>query len=149
VFLKRSLFWSSLCRRRAFVFTVDALLALALVSSLFIVFALTAPQPSRAQKYFELEQLGFDSLALQHDDYAPQAVSGADFEKLTGLHRFDSPPKDAAVAVRARYYHYPALCGCAPPLTSCTVSRSDYCLNSSDAGLGVYGGNHSEVWVTP
>ncbi|MEM0475340.1 MAG: hypothetical protein QW343_00930 [Candidatus Norongarragalinales archaeon] len=136
-------------QRRAFIFTIDAVLALALASSLLVLCAFVFLTPARNEKFFELEQLGFDSLALEHNETSPLVLSDENFFVLTGLRRFRSASEVEAAGValvaHARFYHYPRLCGCPP---RCVVPRSDYCLNSSDAALGVFGANYSEVWVT-
>jgi len=133
--------------RKGFVFTIDALFAVALVTSLFALFFLAGIQPPSGEKLFELEQLGFDSLALESEKAV--LVSNENFTALTGLSRSGDANafSSAAIVAHARYYRYPALCGCAS--SSCVVAPGDACLASSDLLLGVYGANYSEVWVSP
>jgi hypothetical protein len=139
-------------KRRAFVFTFDALLALALVTALVSVGALAsfAHQP-RNEKLFELEQLGFDSLALKHGGFA---LTDGEFAKLSGgfqaYHSIgDASTASAHAVARARYYEYLRLCECAS--FPCGVSQSAECLSSPDLVLPRAAGafNYSEVWVTP
>ncbi len=133
--------------RRAFIFTIDAIMSLALVSTLFVLLAFVSlPSPSN-EKYFELEQLGFDSLRASHNESVPVAVSDADFRALTGLRRFSSyaaVPAGAAPVARARFYDYSALCGCAS--FPCSVSNNSACLSGQDLTASA---GYSDVWVTP
>lgn len=136
-------------RSRAFIFTVDALFALALVSTLVMLFAFVYLPPARNEKFFELEQLGFDSLAVEHNETNPISMTGK-FNALTGFNRFSSAEaaerSGASTIARARFYHYPPLCGCTPP--SCGIDFDDPCLSESDLNAG-FDANYSEVWVTP
>ncbi len=145
-------------RRKAFIFTIDALFALALVTALVALTAFVAFTPPRNQKLFELEQLGFDSLALEQSvaggaALVPGGVSDVDFARLTGLQRFhalsDVSSDSAAVVARACFYVYPPLCECVD-FASCVVSASEECLVVQDLGLPhAPPENYSEVWVTP
>ena len=136
-------------RSRAFIFTIDALFALALVSTLVTLFAFAYLPPARNEKFFELEQLGFDSLALEYNETNSVQLSNAEFFALTRFQRFgnasDAENAGANTIARARFYHYPSLCNC--EAFPCITSRDDGNLSASD--LGSSNENYSEVWVTP
>ena len=132
--------------RRGFIFTIDALLGVAMVIVLITMIAFYSPPAGVNGKYFELEQLGYDSLSASFESGV--TLTDENFTALTGLRRFDNASAaqagGGALIARARYYNYPALCGCAS--FPCSKSAGEPCLSSQDL---VAGADYSEVWVTP
>ncbi len=115
--------------RKALVFTIDALLALAAITiaaTTFTVFE-TQTQAFAFSRQSELAQLGRDYLKLQ----AENKINPSDFNNLTGLRVSETETGFAsnALAVRATLYKYPKICGCAE--NPC-VLVDDSCLKKQD-----------------
>ncbi len=132
-------------KRKALIFTIDALLALAAImiaATAFTVFE-TRTQAFAFSKQAELAQLGRDYLKLLE---AGNKINPSKFNSLTGLRVSETETEFAnnALAVRATLYEYPKICGCAE--NPCVLT-SGSCLKKQDVSKP--DDLIKKAWVTP
>ena len=129
--------------RKAFVLTIDALLALAIVMGIFstvLVFTQHAPQQ---QKYLSMEALARDYLVLQKAeipiDTTDDTSDDKSFFKNTGFHISTSEPPDNSLVVHSSIIYYPVCNG------QTTLNKDDACLTKQDDSDAKV----ENAWVTP
>jgi hypothetical protein len=133
-------------KRKALIFTTDALLALAAITIAATAFTIFETQTPSFGKQTELAQLGRDYLQLG-------AKADADWlYENTGL-RVTSNARDFAnnaLTVRATLCKYPELpkaCGCTPDAEGACNLPNDACFKKQDASTP--DGVIEKIWVSP
>ena len=124
-------------KTKGFLLTVDALLALALLSLTPFASVLFSQESLDYQKTLSLQLLGFDYLELKDQGFP---LERTEFKALTGYALHFVPPEDAGIAVNAKRFAYPPLCG-----GEAVVEKEDECLESQEASNQSF----EEVWVSP
>lgn len=109
---------------RAFLFSVDAVLALAMLSFIPISLALLSSQQPETRLAAPLQQLGYDYLA-----------NGAPLAAEAGV-SFAAQPPEGAWSVRAVRFEHPGFCSPSGP--------DSQCLHGFDANASSY----AEVFVS-
>ncbi len=132
-------------KRKAMIFTTDALLALAAITIATTAFTVFASQTPAFAKQVQLTQLGRDYLKL--------GITEPDwFYQNTGL-RVTTNQNDFAnnaLAVRATFYKYPALskaCHCTIDAEGACPLPNDACLKKQD--VSAPDEVIEKVWVSP
>ena len=129
-------------KRKALIFTTDALLALAAITIATTAFAAFETRTQDFGKQVELAQLGRDYLKLETEN----KITPEKFRELTGLQVSNTETKFAnqQLTVQAILYEYPKICECAS--TPCTL-ENDYCLKKRDVPKPE--NLIKKAWVTP
>ncbi|NYZ78232.1 hypothetical protein H0N96_02410 [Candidatus Micrarchaeota archaeon] len=128
-------------KRKAMIFTTDALLALAVITIATTAFTVFAAQTPEYGKQVQLAQLGRDYLKLGIRITDPDW-----FYRNTGLH-VTTDQKDFAnnaLTVNALLYEYPDICRCTE--NSCQLER-DACLKTQE--IQNPDDIVRKVWVSP
>jgi len=109
--------------RRAFVFTVDALFSLVLISSVALMFSVYSTQTEYAAKTTLLQSLAYDFVTLSQP---PVSLNASAFKEKTGLDVFtresDMTRQRQMVAAATRYA-YNNSCNAADCGKSCRINR--------------------------
>jgi|GEM_PF-2660624 hypothetical protein len=124
---------------KGIVFTIDGLLSLIAVLSLYTLF--NSFQPSYVQSFNSLRILGNDYLQLKYE--YKTGITPAVFNSLTGFNVTENPPS-SNFSIHSVFYVYPNICNCTG---NCYLVNgvNTSCLSSQDANItnSVY-----NAWVT-
>jgi hypothetical protein len=123
---------------KGIIFTVDGLLSLIAVMSLYLLF--NSFQPSYVQSFNSMRLLGNDYLQLKYQYQT--GMTPAIFNNLTGFNVNETQPS-SNLSIHSVFYLYPNLCNCSG---NCYLDISnDSCLSHQDANQtnSVY-----NAWVT-
>ncbi|MCX6767809.1 MAG: hypothetical protein NTY90_03730 [Candidatus Micrarchaeota archaeon] len=130
-------------RRRAFVFTTDAIASLVIVT--VALAAVIALQQSNAVQPIALERLGRGYLEANY--FAGTPLSAGEFKGLTGFNASESPIQGTVVARSVLFVYPSVLAGCNCSGASCEVAAgvNDSCLSAQEN----LGGSMKQAWVAP
>lgn len=124
---------------KGIIFTVDGLLSLIVISSLFTMF--NSFQPSYVQSFDSMRILGLDYLKLKYQYQT--TMNPTDFNQLTGFQVNETGPY-SNLSIHSVFYLYPSLCNCS---SNCYLvyNTNTSCLSSQEANQtnSVY-----NAWVT-
>ncbi|MBI5228879.1 hypothetical protein HY991_02125 [Candidatus Micrarchaeota archaeon] len=127
--------------RKGFLLTLDSLLALAILFSVFSVAVLLSSKPPEVGKYVALEALARDYLVITQGGVTDTEQLRNQFKDDTGSQVSTSSPLSGPLVVHSIYYKYSLICGGRTTL----VYGTDACLNQQES---IASSKH-EAWVAP
>lgn len=120
-------------KMKGIIFTVDGLLSLIAILSLYTMF--NSFQPSYVQSFNSMRLIGNDYLQLKYQYQT--GINPSIFNSLTGFNVVNETPLSSNLSIHSVFYAYPSICNCSGSCylvygvnTSCLSSQSANQTNS-------------------